>query len=201
VTDPVHQYAQPGTYWVRLTEKFNGKNFIDSVPVTVHPLPKVQLGDSIFVYSGTTINLHAGGGNMEYTWSTGSHDSIIAVSDQGSYWVKVKDYNCCLNADTVYVKVYQYFIPNAFTPNGDGKNDIFRAIGVYRDIKFDMYIYDRWGQLLFHSDNIDTGWDGTYKNSPCPAGTYTWQINIQFLGQDIVSKGKATLKGSVILLK
>jgi gliding motility-associated-like protein len=201
VTDPVHQYAQPGTYWVRLTEKFNGKDFTDSVPVTVHPLPKVQLGDSIFVYSGTTINLHAGGGDMEYTWSTGSHDSIIAVSDQGSYWVKVKDHNCCLNADTVYVKVYQYFIPNAFTPNGDGKNDIFRAIGVYRDIKFDMYIYDRWGQLLFHSDNIDTGWDGTFKNAPCPSGTYTWQINIQFLGQDIVSKGKATLKGSVILLK
>jgi gliding motility-associated-like protein len=201
VTEPVHQYRQAGTYEVRLTEKFNGMNFTDSLPVTVHPLPRVNLGDTLFVYTGTTINLHAGGGNLEYTWSNGSTDSIVAVTDQGNYWVKVKDHNCCINSDTVYVKVYQYFIPNAFTPNGDGKNDVFRVLGQYRDIRFNMYIYDRWGQLIFHSENIDDGWDGTCKNSPCLTGTYAWLINIDFLGQDIVHKGSVTLKGTVILLR
>jgi gliding motility-associated-like protein len=201
VMEPLHQYSQPGTYWVRLTEKFNGKNFTDSLPVIVHPLPNVQLGDTILVYSGTTINLHAGGGYKEYTWSTGSADSVISVTDQGNYWVRVKDHNCCINSDTVYVKVFKYFIPNAFTPNGDGKNDIFRVLGQYRDIRFNMYIYDRWGQLLFHSENIDEGWDGKYKNNPCMSGTYTWLINIDFLGQDIVTKGSVVLKGTVILLR
>jgi gliding motility-associated-like protein len=64
-----------------------------------------------------------------------------------------------------------------------------------------MYIYDRWGQLLFHSENIDEGWDGKYKNNPCMSGTYTWLINIDFLGQDIVTKGSVVLKGTVILLR
>jgi gliding motility-associated-like protein len=201
VTEPVHKYGQPGTYRVRLTEKFNGKNFTDSLPVTVHPLPHIALGDTILLYSGTTINLHAGGGNMEYTWSTGSVDSIISVSTQGNYWVKVKDHHCCLNSDSVYVKVFQYFIPNAFTPNGDGRNDVFRMIGLYRNIRFNMYIYNRWGQLLFHSENMDDGWDGTYKNAACPTDTYMWVIHIDFLGQDIISQGSITLKGSVIIVK
>jgi gliding motility-associated-like protein len=201
VIDPVHQYAQPGTYEVRLTEKFNGQNFTDSLPVTIFPLPNIGLGDTILLFSGSTINLHAGGGNMEYNWSTGSTDSIIPVSKQGDYWVKVLDHHCCRNTDSVYVKVFQYFVPNAFTPNGDGRNDIFRVIGLYRNIRFSMYVYDRWGQLLFHSDNIDDGWDGTYNNVPCPPETYMWTVNIEFLGQDIVSQGSVKLKGRVLIIK
>jgi gliding motility-associated-like protein len=201
IQDPMHHFTQPGTYWVTLTEKFNGNSFIDSMPVTIHSLPHVQLGDTILLYSGATINLHAGGGNMDYNWSTGATDSIIAVSDEGNYWVRVKDFNCCINSDSVYIKVFKYYIPSAFTPNGDGLNDAFKVIGLYRNIRFKMYIYNRWGQLLFESDNIDTGWDGTYKNSLCSADTYTWVINIDFLGQDIITKGNVSLKGSVILLR
>lgn len=201
VNDPFHQYGQPGTYRVRLTEKFDGKDFIDSLPVTVYPLPYIGLGDSILLYSGSTINLHAGGGNMEYNWSTGSADSIISVGRQGNYWVWVKDHHCCVNTDSVYVKVFQYFIPNAFTPNGDGRNDIFRITGLYRNVRFRMFVYNRWGQLVFQSENINDGWDGTYKNTACPPDTYTWVINIDFLGQDIVTKGSISLKGSVILVR
>ena len=113
----------------------------------------------------------------------------------------VKDYHCCINSDSVYVKVFAYYIPNAFTPDNDGLNDIFRVIGLYRNINFTMVIYDRWGQELFTSDNIDTGWNGTFKNQPCPPDTYVWKVNIQFLGQDIVSTGSIVLKGTVILLK
>jgi len=201
MTDPVHQYSQPGTYLVKLTENFNGENFTDSLTVTVHPLPHIGLGDTILLYSGSAIKLHAGGGNMEYTWSTGSTDSIIPVDKQGEYWVRVMDHNCCRNSDSVYVKVFQYFVPNAFTPNGDGKNDVFRIVGLYRNIRFNMYIYNRWGQLLFHSENIDNGWDGTYKNAACPPDTYVWMINIDFLGQDIISQGSVELKGSVIIVR
>lgn len=201
VTEPVHQYAHSGTYMVTLTENFNGNSFTDSLPVTIHPLPVINLGDSILLYSGATINLHAGGGNLEYTWSTGSHDSIISVSDQGNYWARVMDHNCCINSDTVHVTVFKYYIPTAFTPNGDGTNDVFRAIGLYKNIRFNMYIYDRWGQLLFRSESMDQGWDGTVNGKPCPSGTYVWLINIDFLGQDIVTKGNVTLKGTVILLR
>lgn len=200
-TDPVHLYAAPGTYTVTLTETFNGQSFTDSLQVLINPLPQVELGDTILLYTGSAINLHAGGGFMQYDWTTGSTDSIIEVSSQGDFGVTVKDYHCCINSDTVYVKVFAYYIPTAFTPNSDGKNDIFRVIGLYRNIDFKMMIYDRWGQEIFTSDDIDTGWDGTFKNQPCPSDTYVWRVNIQFLGQDIVTTGSIVLKGTVILVK
>ena len=80
--DPVHLFANPGTYMVKLTETFNGQNFTDSLPVQINPLPQVNLGDTILLYTGATINLHAGGGFMQYDWTTGSTDSIIEVSSR-----------------------------------------------------------------------------------------------------------------------
>jgi gliding motility-associated-like protein len=198
---PAHFYSQPGTYRVKLTQIFNGNSYTDSASVTIHKLPYLNLGDTILLYSGASINLHAGGGYTNYSWSTGSGDSIINVETGGNYSVRVEDQNCCFNSDTVYVNPFIYYAPSAFTPNGDGKNDVFRLIGLYRNIKLDLYIYNRWGDLIFTTDNLDQGWDGTLKGDPSPVGTYVWIANIQFLGQDIITNGDIVLKGSVILLR
>lgn len=199
--EPLHAYAQPGDYQVKLTSKFNGVSYTDSALVKSYALPVIGLGDTILLYSGSSINLHAGGGFMEYTWSTNSHDSIISVASQGNYWAQVKDFNCCVNSDSVYVKVFEYFIPNAFTPNGDGLNDVFRVVGLYKNIDFKMYLYNRWGQLLFESDDIDKGWDGTSKGLYCEPGSYVWILNVSFLGQDIITQGDIVLKGTVTLVR
>ncbi len=198
---PFHAYAQPGNYWVKLTSRFNGIDYTDSARVTSYALPVIGLGDTVLLYSGSSINLHAGGGFMEYTWSTGSHDSIISVETQGNYWAEVKDFNCCLNSDSVYIKVFKYYIPNAFTPNGDGINDVFRVNGLYKNINFRMYLYNRWGQLVYESDNIDKGWDGTSKGSYCEPDSYVWILNVGFLGQDIITQGDIVLKGTVTLVR
>jgi gliding motility-associated-like protein len=97
--------------------------------------------------------------------------------------------------------VFQYFIPNTFTPNGDGLNDIFRVVGLYRDIEFKMYVYDRWGGLVFTSSDIDQGWDGTFKGKPADADTYIWIVHVNFLGEDIITNGDVVLKGTVTILK
>jgi gliding motility-associated-like protein len=198
---PMHAYAQPGNYWVKLTSKFNGIGYNDSSLVTSYALPVIGLGDTILLYSGSSINLHAGGGFKEYTWSTGSQDSIITVENQGNYWAKVKDFNCCINSDSVFVRVFEYFIPNAFTPNGDGLNDYFRVVGLYKNIKFKMYLYNRWGQLVFETDDIDKGWDGTSKGRYCDPDSYVWVVNVGFLGQDIITQGDIVLKGTVTLVR
>jgi gliding motility-associated-like protein len=198
---PSHLYNAAGNYLVKLTEFFNGKSFKDSVPITIHVLPTIQLGDTILLYSGASITLYGGAGMQSYLWSTGSGASEITVQDEGKYWVKVEDYNCCYNADSVYVKVFKYFFPTAFTPNGDGKNDVFRIIGIYRNINYHLYIYDRWGKMLFQTDNIDEGWDGNYKGQKCPPDTYSWEAFIDFPGNDITTNGKVRLKGTVIILK
>lgn len=199
--DPLHSYATPGSYLVKLTENFNGQAFTDSVVVTNYPLPHITLVDTILLYSGSTINLHAGGGFTEYLWSTGSRDSVISVRNQGSYWAQVQDIHCCLNSDTTYVKVFEYFIPNAFTPNGDGLNDSFGVTGLYKNITFSMVVYDRWGQLVFESDDVDARWDGTTGGQYCPSDSYVWIVNVGFLGQDIVTQGDVVFKGTVTIVR
>lgn len=67
------------------------------------------------------------------------------------------------------------YVPNTFTPNGDALNDIFMAKGTLVR-EFHMYVFDRWGQLVFKSDDINKGWDGSYKGSMAPIDTYVYKI-------------------------
>jgi gliding motility-associated-like protein len=87
------------------------------------------------------------------------------------------------------------YIPNAFTPNGDGLNDIFQAKGYYIE-KFDMWIFDRWGEEIFHSDDLLKGWDGTLKGKMSENGVYTWKV----IAID-VQKKRHLLTGHVVLIK
>ena len=199
--DPDHIYPSPGTYLVRLTESFNGRSYTDSGYVKILQLPYLHLGDTILLYSGSSINLHAGGGFTDYLWSTGSGDSIINVESGGNYIVRVKDEHCCYNSDTVYIKPFQYYAPSAFTPNGDGKNEVFRLIGLYSDIQLNLSVYNRWGELIFSSDDLYTGWDGTSGGQISPEGTYIWVAKIRFLDKDVVTNNNVVLKGSITLLR
>jgi gliding motility-associated-like protein len=209
VFEPMHQYASAGTYTVKLIQKFNGQTFIDSVSVTNYPLPHLNLSDTVLLYKGSSINLHAGGGFTDYLWQTnsndpginGSNDSIVKVDSLGSYWVHVKDIHCCVNSDTTYVKVFQYYIPNAFSPNGDGLNDSFGMTGLYKNINFSMIVYDRWGRLVFQSDRFDRRWDGTAGGQVCPPDSYVWIVNVAFKGQDIITNGDIVFKGTVTIVR
>jgi gliding motility-associated-like protein len=199
--DPDHIYPSPGTYLVRLTESFNGASYTDSGYVKILQLPYLHLGDTILLYSGSSINLHAGGGFTDYLWSTGSGDSIINVESGGNYIVRVKDEHCCYNSDTVYIKPFHYYAPSAFTPNGDGKNEVFRLIGLYSNVQMNLSVYNRWGELIFNSDDLYTGWDGTSGGQISPEGTYIWVAKIRFLDKDVVTNNNVVLKGSITLLR
>jgi gliding motility-associated-like protein len=88
---------------------------------------------------------------------------------------------------------YTLYIPDAFTPNGDGKDDIFLPRGEYI-ATFDMYIFDRWGMKLFHSTDLYSGWDGTVNGRICQEDTYVYLINVtDNLGKKHSYIGKVTL--------
>jgi gliding motility-associated-like protein len=87
-------------------------------------------------------------------------------------------------------------MPNAFSPNGDGHNDIFRVAGLtYQQVLY-FRVYNRWGQEVYAGFNNEAGWDGTYKGQACDAGTYYYQVALAYPdGQTKV------LKGDLLLLR
>jgi len=87
----------------------------------------------------------------------------------------------------------EVYIPNVFTPNNDGKNDVFMIYGnTIASAK--MYIYTQWGQLIYQSDNVATGWDGTFKGVNQPIGVYVYMVEVQFNdGTSTIKKGTVTL--------
>lgn len=114
-----------------------------------------------------------------YSWyPTGEHTRTIAAAYPEIYIVVVTDSNNCSATDTALVEEdcpADLFIPNAFTPNGDAINEFFAPKG--KGItSFTMKIYDRWGRLLFESNDIAKGWDGTIKGTACPADVYFYAI-------------------------
>ncbi|MBM3404009.1 MAG: T9SS type B sorting domain-containing protein [Bacteroidetes bacterium] len=200
--NPYHVFTAPGDYQVILTETYHDTSYTSSETVTIHELPNVDLGPDVQIYVGTSVSLHAGGGYDEYLWSTGATDSIITVDARGDYWVRVKDNKCCYNSDTITVTIYEYYIPNAFTPNNDGLNDTFKVIGQLTEgIRFSMVIYNRWGELIFESTDIMKGWDGTKAGKPCPSDVYSWKVVIGFFNESIIQKEDVVFKGTVTLLR
>jgi gliding motility-associated-like protein len=94
-------------------------------------------------------------------------------------WLLVKNRYGCLDSIKKTVKPpLLVYAPNSFTPNGDGINDAFRFKGVGIKL-FNLLIYNRWGELVFETDNIDKGWDGTYNDLKVPSGVYVYKVRAE----------------------
>ena len=143
-------------------------------------------------------------GTVTYQWTpatglscTTCANPTIQPNTTQSYILTVK-YNACPIADTIHVIVqdnHTLYIPNAFTPNGDGINDVFFVFGKQINY-FHLQIFDRWGEKVFESDDENQGWDGTYKGAIQPAGVFVYMLDISFLGTN-----SETHKGSISLIR
>lgn len=129
---------------------------------------------------------------------TGCENPEAAPAQNTYYLLTVQDASGCIVSDSVLVsvRVSDFLIPTAFSPNGDGVNDIFRSLS--RDIvRFNMQVYNRWGELVFQTNNPLEGWDGVYKGVEQEMGVYVWTCEYQMLGQS----ERKLAKGNVTLLR
>jgi len=143
------------------------------------------------------------GNKISYGWYEGSElvsesqQMVVTPTQTTTYiaWAKVCNGDEFTDTVTVYVIP---FIPNAFTPNGDGLNDKFRIFGVPPEniTRFNMQIFNRWGQMVFSTTDILEAWDGTIKGEFCDDGVYTWVI---FYENN--KKTRVSNKGTVMLLR
>lgn len=146
------------------------------------------------------INLDVMGGVLpyEYYWSTEETTQNIDPLGGGTYTVEVTDGNGCKSTGSIFVDVhYRVYAPTAFSPNGDGVNDEFEIFGLGTDLKgFELFIYDRWGNEVFASEDKEYKWNGSIYNTGevLPLEVYTWMVKISYsTGESIIDKGNVTL--------
>jgi gliding motility-associated-like protein len=169
----------------------------DSFIVSRNFTPTVQLIGDTTLCANETLLLNATHPLADfYLWSNNSTDSSIIVTTPGTYSVAVGN-GCGIAVDdiTVYYKdcADMIFVPNAFTPNDDRLNDVLYAKTYFRIEAFDFKIYNRWGQQIFFTNSIFTGWDGRMNNSKAPPGLYTWTVNYKRNGKVYTQKGTVLL--------
>lgn len=151
----------------------------------VNEKPVPNLGKDTSVCKGKLVVLSPGIFNS-YEWSNTTTAPTLNVKDTGRYWVKVVNSTGCFAYDTIFVapstKCIPIFIPNAFTPNADNLNDVFKPIINVPVDNYQMSIYNRWGQIIFNTRNVLRGWDGKFKNSIQHTGTFVYEIKFKING-------------------
>jgi gliding motility-associated-like protein len=176
----------------------NGCKSIGKATVNVVETPKILHSDSAYVCAGETIRLNIDN-FIAYEWQDGSESAFFNITEPGIYWVKVNHMGCLASDTIIILPCSELWLPNSFTPNGDGKNDVFKAVYSGKIRSFHMMIFNRWGQKIFESNDINKGWNGTSEGKTLPAGTYPWYIIYQPSGN--FSTNKLTRSGMVTLLK
>lgn len=212
IADPVATPAVTTRYTITGSDPYKCFTDIKEVNITVFPLPTVYAGEDVEVWAGETVQLNAAGSNDVIRWNWTPADYLDCSNcaaplclplAQTLYTVNVKNQYGCGASDIILVKVRceeaKVAIPNAFTPNGDGRNDVFMVKGI--SIIKHMVIYGRWGEKVFERNNFIAGdrslcWNGTLNGQPAPTGTYVYFVEMQ-----CPSGGLFTRKGTVVLIR
>lgn len=188
----------PATYDIIVTDSV-GCRFEDQIEVQEIDVPVLDLGPNQDICPDEVITLDAGGGFDSYSWSTGGNGQTIDISEADVYTVTAI-YQGCVREDNVRVGDLcpgRVFIPNVFTPNGDNLNDFFEVTYVNVD-ELTVQIYDRWGQLLFTSNDKNFRWDGTLNGNQVPEGVYYYHMTYVLSGTEGIEEQE---KGSVTLIR
>ncbi len=199
---PTHEYSQSGTYWVTMDIESEGIHYVYTDSVIIHELPRPDLGEDRFVISESSVELYPGN-YYAYDWlDLGSTDSVFYAHDSGEYIVRVEDDNCCINSDTIMVSMIKLNLPNAINPTSIiQENRVFKIKeGIEGITDYEMFIFNRWGQMLFASNDIATGWNGTYDNKLVPVGSYTYLIKFNLLDENLQKKA-VIKKGMITVVK
>jgi gliding motility-associated-like protein len=209
-SDPMAASAQTTTY-MAIAKLASCQPDTDYVTITIYPLPTVDAGPDQDVLAGQKAQLAAQGTLIhKYEWqyaNTLSCDScynpVASMSVNTTYTVTVTSIHGCIAMDTVRIRLHcetsQLFIPNSFTPNGDGKNDVFYPRGTGVSIIKSFRIYNRWGNEVFERSDINindesNAWDGTYNGAIPKPDVYVWVIDaICETGQPLFLKGDVTI--------
>lgn len=192
--DPYHYFSDPGAYSVTLqVQNADGCTAATNHIITVLARPKssfLTASDTVFDTDPTVQFVNTSVGASSYEWLFGAGTTSTDFSPEHTfsgtddyYEVKLVSFNelgCTDTARKVLIggSSTVYYIPNAFSPDGDEFNNTFQPVFTqgFDPMNFELRIFDRWGEVLFESHDASAGWDGSYSGQPVPSGMYVWQI-------------------------
>jgi gliding motility-associated-like protein len=193
-----------GAYQANISLPYNA--CINTLPYTVafSDLQNFALGNDTTICQPSSVRVNAKWPGVSYLWQDGSEKSFYDVTETGNYSVQVTDQYGCIRKDSIEVTIQNcdvcdLNVPNAFTPNNDGLNDVFKVLPKCKYVALQTYklrIYNRWGQLMFSSNDINDGWNGTYNKQLQKQGVYVYYLQYSFKQSPPVTK-----KGTITLLR
>jgi gliding motility-associated-like protein len=189
---------EPGLYSV--VASVGNCVYTDSLHVSFNDSLMLDIGRDTSLCIGEEYLLHVKTNANIFSWQDGSTSSSYTVNTAGTYTV-IAENGCGM--DTVSVKIdtrhceCDLLLPNAFTPNGDGTNETFRPLHPCKMINFTLRIYNRYGELVYQTNDQYKGWDGTYNMGKASAGTYVWTAS--YINTD--TQQRNLKKGFVILIR
>jgi gliding motility-associated-like protein len=204
VANPLHQYLAAATYTARLTVSTpNGCSTSITKPVIVANIFANAGRDTIALYDQPFQLSGSGGGNYLWSAATNLSSAIIAnpvarLKKDEIFTLQTTNADGCVATDDVSIKVvtnFNVFVPKAFTPNGDGINDILKPLPIGIDHLNYFRVYNRYGQEIYSTKELGKGWDGKINGTRQPQGAYVWMVQaVDIFGKVI------TLKGTTILI-
>ncbi|MCF8368598.1 MAG: DNRLRE domain-containing protein [Bacteroidales bacterium] len=194
VYDSLLTISLPGYYSYTISNNCGSVSdtvFLNELP---SPQPEIQIDtlpqeSSLLLYTEESYH--------NYWWNDGSQNPVLEIEQPGDYWLSVENEEGCLATDSISIEPWEceMYIPAAFTPNGDSYNDYF-YVDANSIQQFSIQIFNRWGEKVFISDDVDFYWDGTNKSNPCAEGTYFYIISYNctnFTSQIKQSQRKGTI--------
>ncbi len=217
-TNPDFSTLVAGVYFVSIRDQNQCLDIWENNPVIIHSPEAVSIAEVIISDAGC----HENDGSIEiitnnipfdiyfsadngYTWQENGVFDGLAV---GFYNIWVSDENQCeseFGNNPVEIKRQcsdLFVLPNAFSPNGDGLNDHFGPVWVgNKAVEYSLTIFNNWGEMLFNTDNPDKLWDGSYKGTTVPAGTYAYKMYLRFTFEQATGKAAEEIHGTVKVIR
>ncbi len=190
-----------GTYDVVLS--LDGCTASDAIAIDFVPvIDQVDLGPDRRLCDGEEIELDAFTPGAAYAWSTGETTPAISIDQEGIYWVDLVG-ACASASDTIAVTLIVcsplVYVPNTFTPDGDGTNDVFGPVITGDLLDFELLIFDRWGERIFATSDQTLPWDGRSDGADVQDGVYVWVIRYEAITEEGVVREHMT--GHVTVLR
>ena len=213
IANPVAKPVSTTTYAVKATDSYSCFTDTANVTVTVAPLPAVNAGPDLLLTGGNPYTLQPvySPDITSWYWSPSANLSCntcatpsVSVVNDMTYVITVKNLFGCASSDTIKITTEcgesHVYIPNAFTPNGDSKNSLFKIKGGGVKLVKHLAIYSRWGEVVFEKNNFmlddaSAGWDGNYRGRPVPGGSYVYIASFECASGEVFTK-----KGTVTVI-